>query len=208
MSKVLGFSELLITKLLHDIAGTVGAISNGFELLEDQSTMDMQSRILGLMKSNSSEVSNKLIYFRFLYGHSVQDTQIDFVELKKVISAFLSYQKINFDFCYNLDKLNKSHGKFIANLCLIASKCLMKGGNISLETKKIDSTIIFKMIARSEQIKIPNEMLAIFKNHESCNINLSNVQIHYVAKIAKLMGVVVSCHEEKNKFSIIATVEN
>ena len=82
MSKILDFSEMLLTKLCHDLAGALGAVDNGIEFLEMNANPDLKEKAMELVKDNSQEAVTKLKFYRFLYGVSKSDGEVDFKEVK------------------------------------------------------------------------------------------------------------------------------
>ncbi len=207
MSKIIEFSELLVTKLFHDIAGTIGAINNGFELLETEKSIEMNYKILDLIKSNSAEIQSKIIFFRYLYGKNKHDGQIDVTGFPALLSDFFSYDKILVNHLYDiniLDEVNFTniHGKLIANLCLVSAATLIQSRIIEIEIYKCHGKPTIKISTKGEKTKVINETIAILENHELIPINLSNVQMHYASKIASEIGAVISCANAENAFSI------
>ena len=62
------FASLLCSRLCHDLVGPVGAITNGVELLVDESDPEMQRRCLDLVADSARQTANKLKFFRLAFG--------------------------------------------------------------------------------------------------------------------------------------------
>jgi len=60
-------TELLASRLCHDLVGPVGAVNNGLELLADEID-DMGPEALKLASDSAARAARALQYFRFAYG--------------------------------------------------------------------------------------------------------------------------------------------
>ena len=58
-------SGLICSRLCHDLVGPAGAMANGLELCEDPAMVDAA---MGLMKSTSDGLNQRLAFFRRAYG--------------------------------------------------------------------------------------------------------------------------------------------
>ena len=61
-------ASLLCSRLCHDLMSPVGALSNGIELLEDESDPGMRDKCLELLSESARATANKLKFFRLAFG--------------------------------------------------------------------------------------------------------------------------------------------
>ncbi len=60
-------SELICTRLCHDIIGNIGAVANAVELLEE-GDMDFLDDIKSILKTSSGVLSARMKFFRLAFG--------------------------------------------------------------------------------------------------------------------------------------------
>lgn len=58
----------LCSKLCHDLAGTIGAIANGAELLADEDDADIREQALGLLAQSAEQAARRLKFYRIAFG--------------------------------------------------------------------------------------------------------------------------------------------
>ena len=82
-------SELIATRLSHDLIGTVGAVANAVEFFkEDDLSEDEKNETFSILSLSAQILSRRLKFFRLCFGlsnASVKDTD----ELKKIIEEYL-----------------------------------------------------------------------------------------------------------------------
>ncbi len=80
-------SELICTRISHDIIGNVGAVSNAVELLEE-GDMDFIDDIRSILKVSSKILSARLKFFRLVFG--LQNANLtDFETVKTTAESYL-----------------------------------------------------------------------------------------------------------------------
>ena len=60
-------TELICTRISHDLIGNIGAVSNAVELLEE-GDMDFLDDIRSILKTSSQVLSARLKFFRMAFG--------------------------------------------------------------------------------------------------------------------------------------------
>lgn len=207
MSNTLSFSELLITKFCHDLSGAIGAINNGFEFLELESSEEMQKKALSLIKSSSSEASAKLKFYRYIFGRNQSEGEVDLEEVKQLFAEFFALGKTTLQIDHqssgpNLVRITGKFCKLIANLAFLASNSLLQGGKIKIELIKGESNNKAIITASGEKVKVEKELISILEKHDLIDTNLQNVHIHFAAKLATELGCVVKTSSENNNFAM------
>lgn len=207
MSNLLTFSELLVTKFCHDVSGAIGAINNGFEFLEIENSEEMHKKAMALIKSSSLEASAKLKFYRYIFGRNQSEGEVDLEEIKRLFNEFFAFNKIKLVFVHqssgpNLVQLSSKTCRLVANLAFLASTSLLQGGEIKIELAQDSVTKKAKIIASGDKMKVAKEIISILENHELVEINLSNVHIHFAAKVATDLGCVVKSTTTANSFEL------
>ena len=58
----------LCSKLCHDLAGVIGAIANGAELLEDEDDEEIRNQAVELLAQSAEQAGRRLRFFRIAFG--------------------------------------------------------------------------------------------------------------------------------------------
>jgi histidine phosphotransferase ChpT len=80
-------SEILISKICHDLVSPVGAVNNGIEFLSEMGAEGLQDG-LGLIEHSARQSSVRLQLFRMCYGAGGSDAK---VTGKTIYETFLNY---------------------------------------------------------------------------------------------------------------------
>jgi histidine phosphotransferase ChpT len=209
MSKILEFSELLMTKFCHDIAGAIGAVNNGIEFLEEPDHQNIKLKAMELISINGKEAAAKLKFYRFIYGVTAGSGETDISETKELAKEFfegsnikLSWQKNNST--EEFTQLTHRASKLLLNMVYAASGVLISGGNIDISVSKLDNGKSLVINATGPKIKNMDDLTHILNNHELRDIKLNNVQIHLTAKIATTLNVIIKCEYTDSSLTLTA----
>lgn len=119
----------LCSKLCHDLAGTIGAIANGAELLADEDDADIREQALGLLAQSAEQAARRLKFYRIAFGAggSLGD-RIDLGEFKDAVEGQFGGGRVKLDWSTVIGPLGKQSAKLLANLLLVAVSGMPRGG--------------------------------------------------------------------------------
>ncbi len=122
-------SELLVTRLSHDIIGNIGAVANAVELLNEGDEDDKED-ISNILNYSSSVLSKRLKFFRLCFGLSNTSVK-DLNELYEICNNYLSTIG-NPNYPINLEIKLSTHKihKFIMPAIMLMADVLVKGGKL------------------------------------------------------------------------------
>lgn len=124
-------SELLVTRLSHDIIGNIGAVANAVELLNEGDEDDKED-ISNILNYSSSVLSKRLKFFRLCFGLSNTSVK-DLNELYEICNNYLStIGNPNFPIILELKLLTHKIHKFIMPAIMMMADVLVKGGTITV----------------------------------------------------------------------------
>ena len=128
-------AELLCARLCHDLAGAVGAVTAGAELLaEEGSASPMAAEALDLMATSATSLAARLRFLRLAVGPGNSGSGSQAREL--AIAYFLKgYPQGDWTLDWPLDptaELSADHAKLLLNLISLAQECLPRGGRIEV----------------------------------------------------------------------------
>lgn len=125
-------SELIATRISHDIIGNIGAVSNAVELLEE-GDLDFLDDIKSILKTSSTVLSSRMKFFRMAFG--LNNANLDNLELvEKTIRDYIatignSNNTINLEITLHDSSFSKA-----ALLCaMIGADVFVRGGNLIIK---------------------------------------------------------------------------
>ena len=131
-------ASLLCSRLCHDLMSPVGALSNGIELLEDESDPDMRDKCLELLSESARATANKLKFFRLAFGAGgAFGAEIDTKEAEAALAGlFGPERRIELHWVVADATLPKGAVKLLLNLALVAGDALVRGGTLHVAAER------------------------------------------------------------------------
>lgn len=136
-------AELLCSRLCHDLAGPIGAVATGAELLADEDGMtgddqEMAAEALALLAGSAAAASARLRFLRLALGGAGGATAAE--TLKDVAVNFLApgsgADNLALDWSDGAAApWEAEEAKILANLILLARDCLPRGGVIRVKAR-------------------------------------------------------------------------
>lgn len=129
-------SELLISKICHDLVSPVGAVNNGIEFMQDMGAEGFNDGI-GLIEHSAKQASVRLQLFRMAYGAGGSDAKVSGKMIYETFQAYIADEKSSMD--WDLMNAMPDHDlpagflKTLLNLMVFAHESLPKGGVIKVD---------------------------------------------------------------------------
>ncbi|MDF2965218.1 MAG: hypothetical protein K0Q51_606 [Rickettsiaceae bacterium] len=190
MIKDIELAQYLNAKFCHELAGTLGAISNGVEFLEETNDA-MQQKAIELVKVSAKQAISRLMFYRQAYGIAKSQGEADLREFKKLSDDFLESTKVKLDF--NEKYMHVPNVFIDINSCkllycfiVIAMGSLIHGGSIRLviEEKDQKKRIIFS--ALGDNLKVDDEKNALLQGvFNNIIISTTNIHTYYTRQLAE-----------------------
>ncbi|MBO5443185.1 MAG: hypothetical protein J6A33_05305 [Alphaproteobacteria bacterium] len=175
-------SELICTRISHDLIGNIGAVSNAVELLEEGDT-DFMDDIRSILNTSSTVLSARLKFFRMAFG--LNNSNLEKADM--IFSVSQDYLKTLGNANYPLElKMKLSSAKFgrMAMLCLmIVADTMFRGGRIEVE----EDGDALAVVGFSEKAASPEKVQAI-KEALSGNVPDNPAQFAPVFYLQELLG--------------------
>ncbi len=160
-------SELVCTRISHDLVGNVGAVSNAVELLdEDPESVDEVKPILDF---SSKVLSSRLKFFRVAFGLDNAAVK-NIAELKEIADNYIqTIGSRNFPISLNLQITTPQVYKIVLLGIMGLSDCFIKGGVIEVVEKT--SGIIIKATSEHQLSNIKVKIIENFMHGTLCEDN-------------------------------------
>lgn len=172
--------ELMCARLIHDLAGPVGAVNNSVDFLEEGDEI-IKQKALEITKSSSAEAVLRLRFFRQAYG-TLSNNEANSDELHALIEEFLAKTRIELDWKNRQATVSMLFAKLMLNFTILATTSLVYGGK--LEFLVTEHKLIIKFL--SENLIFSDESnLLLMGNSENVIISSLNIQIYYTYMIMK-----------------------
>jgi len=154
MTSSTDLAALLCSRLCHDMLSPVGALSNGLELLADETDPDMRAKVIELLEQSARSSADKLKFFRLAFGAAGGFGEaVPIEEAQDVVSALAADAKrVKLNWAIAQNSLPKPAVKVMLNLAQIALDTLVRGGTLDIGAEARDGNI--EIVARATGDKI------------------------------------------------------
>ena len=191
MTSPTDLAALLCSRLCHDMLSPVGALSNGLELLADETDPDMRSKVIELLEQSAKISTDKLKFFRLAFGAAGGfGDAVPVEEAQDVVGALAADAKrVTLNWAIEEPSLPKPSVKVLLNLSQIALDALVRGGTLDIGAEKRDGNI--EIVARATGDKIAfDETIgrALQSELGSSDITSRTAAAHMIALLAEELG--------------------
>ncbi|PCG15539.1 MULTISPECIES: histidine phosphotransferase family protein [Sphingomonas] len=156
------FASLLCSRLCHDLLSPIGAMSNGLELLADETDPAMRTRCLELLSESARASANKLKFFRLAFGAAGGfGDRVDMREARGAVEGLLAENKrLTLHWAVEEPELPKAAVKVLLNLALIAGDTLVRGGTVTIGTEEGEHTTEIVLRAEGPRVILDPDLRA------------------------------------------------
>ena len=148
-------AELLCSRLCHDLAGAVGAVSAGAELLADEGPASpMAAEAVSLLADSAASMTARLKFLRLALGVPSASAS---AEARPLSIAYLEkgYPQGEWRLDWPLERgaaVSSDHAKLLLNLVCLAHDCLPRGGTISVHPQETSVTARGATVTAGESV--------------------------------------------------------
>ena len=143
-------TELVCTRISHDLIGNIGAVSNAVELLEE-GDMDFMDDIRSILKVSSSVLTARLKFFRMAFGMSNTNLEkLDLVE-KTTADYLKTLGNVNYPINLTMQLKNWQLSRMSMLGVMILADIFIKGGSIEVREETGRLVIMAKGDNRSTE---------------------------------------------------------
>lgn len=190
MSNELQIAHLLCTRLCHDLAGPVGAISAGVELMgTDPSLIDEET--MSLLSGSADAAGRKLRFLRIAFGWSgggaprFQDLEQIFEDYLAATSAMSGVPQLVWPAHDSLtllgERLGDGAAQVLSNIALLGLECMPSCRSLSIDIKSSPSGLEVAVNNRTvdgRESKIREDTAAAMANPDQVAMSAQTVQAH------------------------------
>ncbi len=196
----LQLAQLLCTRLCHDLAGPIGAVAAGVELIGDDPAM-ADAETIGLIGDSSSAASRKLKFLRAALGLSQNGNG----DLKGLLDGYIAATSgpggridVVWPAAAAIDKASRGFGahwtQTFLNLCLLALEAQpgCRGLEITLETSGSVVVTIAARTSAGRTALVREDLRAAAVEAAGDNLSAKTVQAHLTGRMVRAAGGTLS----------------
>ena len=194
-------TELLCSKICHDLVSSVSAINNGMELLTDLDS-GMRDEAMSLIGDSSRQVAHRLEYFRLAFGGwgGGEDATTEFGLVRQMIASHSIDNKLELIWRQkpeDSDRIEKYKGKLILGLVLLAGECARRTAELEIDFKTSSDSVKLDIKLSGERCALHAETRAGFNQNIAIDdITVRNVVAYYCCQISQANQLVLKFSDE------------
>jgi len=152
MGDELDFAALLASHLCHELAGPVGVIVNGLEVLADaESNSTLRADVTGLLGDGASSALARLQFFRVAYGLSTGlGAEVSLADTAVLAEQYFAKGRVRLAWTPPLILISKDLSRLVLNMLLVAGETLPRGGTL---TVSLEPDVQLAVVAKGTHIR-------------------------------------------------------
>lgn len=196
----LQLTQLLASRLCHDLVGTASAVNTGLELLDEMGG-DPDGSAMGLVRTSAKQMAARLQFFRVAFGagSGAGDGELQAVLTARTLTEnYLAGGNIALDWPAEdmagavsvLPAGDRSLvAKLFLNLVLIGCECLPRGGTVALRLAVLEEGIGIAATAAGRSARLRDETQAALTGQTLlADLTAHTVQPFFTTQIADALG--------------------
>ncbi|MGO9172842.1 MAG: histidine phosphotransferase family protein [Rhodomicrobium sp.] len=184
-------AALISSKICHDLAGQIGAINNGLELLEEENDEDTRYYALELIHNSAKAAWAQLDFHRLAFGVSSSlGALVPLGHVEQVARSYIENGKRKLHWQADVRDLDKGHARLLLAVLAVALTALPAGGDIYVALSQASaagrgpSRFKLAIVCRGRAARIPEGVAEIFGGKEVKAIDGKLVVAYYAARLA------------------------
>ncbi|WP_078400132.1 histidine phosphotransferase family protein [Ehrlichia ruminantium] len=202
---VLSNIELISARLLHDLAGSVGAIVNYIECLGDDESLSRS--MMPLLSDASNDVMNKFKLLKQAY--SISDDNGDFNSTKYNIENYLTRKKVILEWHVNVQifdaELIEKINKLLTNMVMVLMLFVINGNKVKIMLSSMsDGNLLIEVIANAQIIEMHESIKSILNGDiTSVELTTRNVQVSFLMLLISNYNARIAYDVQQTVFKFI-----
>jgi histidine phosphotransferase ChpT len=181
---------LLCSRLCHELANTIGAVSNGIELLLDVGD-DMRDDTMSLIESSAQRSADRIVFYRMAYGKAGISEVGDLALARQLTDDLLSEGRLTLEWpdAERNPALRPGWGRMLLNLAAAAAEAMPRGGVLTVEVDDSADGVRLAAIARGDRLQIHELRRPIFFGDVAIeDLDVENIHSYFTVRLAESLG--------------------
>lgn len=203
----LDLAALIASRVCHDIISPVGAITNGLEVLEDDSNEEMRAFAMDLIRKSARQASAKLQFARLAFGAAGSaGASIDLGDAETVAKGFMAGEKATLEWTATRVLMPKNMVKLLLNLVLLAGHAIPRGGVIKVVVTGAAEAPTFTLTCIGTNARIPANAEGFLTGSLGDHMpDAHMIQPIYAGLLAKAAGMAMAIDKDGDTVVFTAT---
>ncbi len=181
-------SELICTRISHDLIGNIGAVANAAELLEEENDIAEVKEVLPILKIGSGVLVARLRFFRMLFGLHSPNIE-DMAVVKQTTAAYLATTGGKQPPALNF-ALETPRYAVAAMAAVMALADLMRGGSINVVEQGGKVSVSVSGDVKLGDSKV-EQFVSVLKS-TAVEISAQDVPLLYLLDVCRNCGIKLS----------------
>lgn len=189
----LKIASLLCSRLCHDLVSPIGALNNGIEVLEEETSASIRKEAIALLTESARAAIGKLLFFRVAFGAATGfGSEISLAEVKQAAVGMFASSRVKLDWPPDLKTdghLAKPMAKLLLNFVMIAGEALHRGGTLTPRVERGPDGIRVGVLAAGPGAVLHESVVAALGGHLSAeDVEVRTAQPWFAHRIAEAAG--------------------
>ena len=184
-------AALISSKICHDLAGQIGAINNGLELLEEENDEDTRYYALELIHNSAKAAWAQLDFHRLAFGASSSlGAVVPLGHVEQVARRYIENNKRRVHWQANLQDIDKENAKLLLAVLSVALTSLPAGGDFYVGVQASNagsrgpSRMKLAILCKGRSARIPEGIAEVLAGKETKVSDTKLVVPYYASRLA------------------------
>jgi histidine phosphotransferase ChpT len=190
-------ASLISSKICHDLAGQIGAINNGLELLEEEIDEDTRYYALELIHNSAKAAWAQLDFHRMAFGASTSlGAEVPLAHIEQVARRYVENGKRRLHWqAEGPAEMVKAHARLLLAMIALSLPALPAGGDIYVgvsgggKAAEAEQGLGFIVLCRGRSARIPERTEEILSGQNLQGIDSRFILPYYAARLASEAGM-------------------
>jgi histidine phosphotransferase ChpT len=203
----LHLTAFMSSKICHDLVGPVGAISNGLELLEEETDADTRAYAMELIQFSASVARARLEFARLAFGaSSALGSEVDLGHAGNIARAFVEEGKHKLGWKTFPGGMDKTKVRLLLTLVMIAMTAIPAGGDVKVEVSGGGDEPVIEIRCSGKGARIPEGIAETFAGRPG-EVDPRSVVSYYAARMAEACGMALTVRKDGANIVFIAKTD-
>ncbi len=200
----LHLTAFMSSKICHDLVGPVGAISNGLELLEEETDEQTRAYAMELIQFSASVARARLEYARLAFGaSSALGSDVDLGHAGKIVKSFVEEGKHKLHWKTFPGGLDKTKVRLLLTLITVAMTAIPAGGDLRVIVTGDADAPHFELRCSGRGARIPEGIVDMFSG-KAGDVDPRSIVGYYAARLAQSSDMALTVRKDGTDIVFIA----